>query len=140
MKKKLLKDDDEKSKLNEKRKNSIPKKNKVFELPKNLFQNIQNIERFEKIEQDNKEEVENKRKNYELSLINKNYIKQQHIPITKEKAKNSFDDILFPIVLKTTIGGIFHVDNHVELQQIQTEYKSGDCIKLSYNNNYIGYQ
>ena len=76
----------------------------------------------------------------ELSLINNNYRKSHFSPLTKEKAKNSFDDIIFPIIIKTTIGGIFDVDNLVELQIIESDYKSGDCIKLSYNDNYIGYQ
>jgi hypothetical protein len=75
-------------------------------------------------------DVQQKRFNYELSLVNKNFEKRHYSPITKNKAKENFEDLILPLVLKTTLGGKHEIQKQTELEIIDKEYKSDDCINL----------
>jgi hypothetical protein len=88
---------------------------------------------------DNTSEVHKQRTNFELSLVNKNFDKRHYSPITKAKAKENFDDLIFPLTIKTTLGGKANLQNSTELVIYEKDYKADDCIDLIHDNKAVGY-
>jgi hypothetical protein len=113
-------------------KNSKPANKIYFGKPKNRNQEPKETK-------SNQNDAKQVRINYELSLINKNVTKRHYSPITKNKAKENFEDLIFPLVIKTTLGGKHDLQKPTELDIIDRDYKSDDCIDLSLNDNQIGY-